>query len=95
MHPLFKPYKKLIPPPIFSIIMSIVFIGIGVHTIVQGWFNTGRGKFVRIITYADNPTEFIIRAVGVPFGFALLMIALAYVGYSKNVSDEDTKKGKQ
>jgi len=87
MHPLFRPYKKLIPPPIFSIVMVFVFICIGSQTIIRGWSNTGRGNYERIITFSSNPIEFAFWVL-MPFLFAIASAVLAYLAYTKSRNDD-------
>jgi hypothetical protein len=86
MHPFFKSNKQ-IPPPIFSILMMLVCILTGLHTLIRGWINTGRGDYNRIITFSSNPIEFAFEAV-IPFLFAFAMAVVAYLGYKQNLNDD-------
>ena len=62
--------------------MTIVFFLIGTRTIMKGWFNTAKGNYERIITFSNNPIEFVIWA-GVPFVFGVATAIMAYVAYKK------------
>ena len=82
MHHFLKPKNKLITPPIFYIIMTIIFFLIGIRTISRGWFNTAKGIYERIITSSTNPIEFYIWAC-LPFILGIGTAIMAYVTYNK------------
>jgi len=87
MHPLLKPYKELLPPPFISALLAMVMLGLAFRTVVRGWFNTGRGVYVRIITFDSNPLEFIMWII-ILVVLTTLIGSMAVIAYVKNVKDE-------
>lgn len=67
--------------------MSVVFLVIGIKQIIEGEHNTGRGRYVRIITPSEYPIEFYFW-VAFLFAASIGSLYLGIFAYRKNKGND-------